>query len=246
MFGTNSTITGVTMSHPSQLATFSPTPPPPIFTHSMVTTGDGLLQPVTCMGLVATSSAASVPGSVPLPPQQQQHQQQQQQLTAANGGNGSIVGMGMSLYGSDVVSVSLMYFPNSWTLLLLLVDSEPVVKATRLMSKTLKASICKVDFRARIFGSASGKGHRGRGRGGRQQETFILTPHHPHIEGIFCAQFCFRFSLINGGRWGGKWVFAVGLITAQVIAGTERVFKCRKLRAESARAQIFNAGRESA
>ncbi|EDX07913.1 GD11515 [Drosophila simulans] len=127
MFGTNSTITGVTMSHPSQLATFSPTPPPPIFTHSMVTTGDGLLQPVTCMGLVATSSAgASVPGPVPLPPQQQQ----QQQLTAANGGNGSIVGMGMSLYGSDVVSVSLMYFPNSWTLLLLLVDSEPVVKAT--------------------------------------------------------------------------------------------------------------------
>lgn len=127
MFGTNSTITGVTMSHPSQLATFSPTPPPPIFTHSMVTTGDGLLQPVTCMGLVATSSAgASVPGPVPLAPQQQQ----QQQLTAANGGNGSIVGMGMSLYGSDVVSVSLMYFPNSWKLLLLLVDSEPVVKAT--------------------------------------------------------------------------------------------------------------------
>nr|XP_016929735.1 uncharacterized protein LOC108009696 isoform X1 [Drosophila suzukii]XP_016929736.1 uncharacterized protein LOC108009696 isoform X1 [Drosophila suzukii] len=108
MFGTNSTITGVTMSHPSQLATFSPTPPPPIFTHSMVTTGDGLLQPVTCMGLVATSSAASVPGSVPLPPQQQQHQQQQQQLTAANGGNGSIVGMGMSLYGSDVGKPQLL------------------------------------------------------------------------------------------------------------------------------------------
>ncbi|XP_037715312.1 uncharacterized protein LOC119550586 isoform X3 [Drosophila subpulchrella] len=107
MFGTNSTITGVTMSHPSQLATFSPTPPPPIFTHSMVTTGDGLLQPVTCMGLVATSSAASVPGSVPLPPQQQQHQQQQQ-LTAANGGNGSIVGMGMSLYGSDVGKPQLL------------------------------------------------------------------------------------------------------------------------------------------
>ncbi|XP_016957610.1 uncharacterized protein LOC108029676 isoform X3 [Drosophila biarmipes] len=107
MFGTNSTITGVTMSHPSQLATFSPTPPPPIFTHSMVTTGDGLLQPVTCMGLVATSSAAPVPGSVPLPPQQQQHQQQQQ-LTAANGGNGSIVGMGMSLYGSDVGKPQLL------------------------------------------------------------------------------------------------------------------------------------------
>ncbi|KMY95263.1 uncharacterized protein LOC6735380 isoform X3 [Drosophila simulans] len=105
MFGTNSTITGVTMSHPSQLATFSPTPPPPIFTHSMVTTGDGLLQPVTCMGLVATSSAgASVPGPVPLPPQQQQ----QQQLTAANGGNGSIVGMGMSLYGSDVGKPQLL------------------------------------------------------------------------------------------------------------------------------------------
>ncbi|XP_070069738.1 uncharacterized protein side-VIII isoform X1 [Drosophila takahashii] len=110
MFGTNSTITGVTMSHPSQLATFSPTPPPPIFTHSMVTTGDGLLQPVTCMGLVATSSAAaSVPGSVPLPPQQQHQQQhQQQQLTAANGGNGSIVGMGMSLYGSDVGKPQLL------------------------------------------------------------------------------------------------------------------------------------------
>ncbi|XP_026836682.1 uncharacterized protein LOC6547590 [Drosophila erecta] len=116
MFGTNSTITGVTMSHPSQLATFSPTPPPPIFTHSMVTTGDGLLQPVTCMGLVATSSAgASVPGPLPLPPQQQQHQhqhqqqqQQQQQLTAANGGNGSIVGMGMSLYGSDVGKPQLL------------------------------------------------------------------------------------------------------------------------------------------
>nr|NP_001097383.3 sidestep VIII, isoform E [Drosophila melanogaster]ABV53858.3 sidestep VIII, isoform E [Drosophila melanogaster] len=105
MFGTNSTITGVTMSHPSQLATFSPTPPPPIFTHSMVTTGDGLLQPVTCMGLVATSSAgASVPGPVPLAPQQQQ----QQQLTAANGGNGSIVGMGMSLYGSDVGKPQLL------------------------------------------------------------------------------------------------------------------------------------------
>ncbi|XP_033155127.1 uncharacterized protein LOC117137676 isoform X2 [Drosophila mauritiana] len=105
MFGTNSTITGVTMSHPSQLATFSPTPPPPIFTHSMVTTGDGLLQPVTCMGLVATSSAgASVPGPVPLPPQQQQ----QQQLTAANGGNGSIVGMGMSLYSSDVGKPQLL------------------------------------------------------------------------------------------------------------------------------------------
>ncbi|XP_039227921.1 uncharacterized protein LOC6530808 isoform X1 [Drosophila yakuba] len=110
MFGTNSTITGVTMSHPSQLATFSPTPPPPIFTHSMVTTGDGLLQPVTCMGLVATSSAgASVPGPLPLPPQQQQQQQQQhQQLTAANGGNGSIVGMGMSLYGSDVGKPQLL------------------------------------------------------------------------------------------------------------------------------------------
>ncbi|XP_039482775.1 uncharacterized protein LOC120446064 isoform X2 [Drosophila santomea] len=111
MFGTNSTITGVTMSHPSQLATFSPTPPPPIFTHSMVTTGDGLLQPVTCMGLVATSSAgASVSGPLPLPPQQQQQQQQQQhqQLTAANGGNGSIVGMGMSLYGSDVGKPQLL------------------------------------------------------------------------------------------------------------------------------------------
>ncbi|XP_043642789.1 uncharacterized protein LOC122612940 isoform X3 [Drosophila teissieri] len=109
MFGTNSTITGVTMSHPSQLATFSPTPPPPIFTHSMVTTGDGLLQPVTCMGLVATSSAgASVPlPPHPLPPQQQQ-QQQHQQLTAANGGNGSIVGMGMSLYGSDVGKPQLL------------------------------------------------------------------------------------------------------------------------------------------
>lgn len=108
MFGANSTITGVTMSHPSQLATFSPTPPPPIFAHSVVTTGDGLLQPVTCMGLVATSSAANGPVL----------QQQQQQAAAANavGGNGSIVGVnvgvgvGMSLYGSDVVSVSLMYF----------------------------------------------------------------------------------------------------------------------------------------
>ncbi|XP_017093812.1 protein turtle homolog B isoform X2 [Drosophila bipectinata] len=106
MFGTNSTITGVTMSHPSQLATFSPTPPPPIFAHSVVTTGDGLLQPVTCMGLVATSSAAAVgSGNMPLPPQHQQ----QQQLTAANGGgNGSIVGMGMSLYGSDVGKPQLL------------------------------------------------------------------------------------------------------------------------------------------
>uniref|UniRef100_A0A6P4EXX6 Uncharacterized protein LOC108045232 n=1 Tax=Drosophila rhopaloa TaxID=1041015 RepID=A0A6P4EXX6_DRORH len=105
MFGTNSTITGVTMSHPSQLATFSPTPPPPIFTHSMVTTGDGLLQPVTCMGLVATSSAAASgpgPGPLPLAPQQQQ------QMTATNGGNGSIVGMGMSLYGSDVGKPQLL------------------------------------------------------------------------------------------------------------------------------------------
>jgi len=193
MFGTNSTITGVTMSHPSQLATFSPTPPPPIFTHSMVTTGDGLLQPVTCMGLVATSSAASVPGSVPLPPQQQQHQQQQQQLTAANGGNGSIVGMGMSLYGSDVVSVSLMYFPNSWTLLLLLVDSEPVVKATRLMSKTLKASICKVDFRARIFGSASGKGHRGRGKGEAAAGNIYLDPPTPPLRGHLLCPILFSF-----------------------------------------------------
>ncbi|XP_032306510.1 neural cell adhesion molecule 2 isoform X5 [Drosophila ananassae] len=109
MFGTNSTITGVTgvtMSHPSQLATFSSTPPPPIFAHSVVTTGDGLLQPVTCMGLVATSSAAAVgSGNMSLPPQHQQ----QQQLTAANGGgNGSIVGMGMSLYGSDVGKPQLL------------------------------------------------------------------------------------------------------------------------------------------
>ncbi|EDW00772.1 GH20838 [Drosophila grimshawi] len=103
MFGTNTTITGVTMSHPSQLATFSPTPPPPIFAHSVVTTGDGLLQPVTCMGLVATSSAA--------PPVVQQQQQ-----PAANGagGNGSIVGVnvgvgvGMSLYGSDVAKPQLL------------------------------------------------------------------------------------------------------------------------------------------
>ncbi|KAH8402332.1 hypothetical protein KR009_011424, partial [Drosophila setifemur] len=112
MFGTNSTITGVTMSHPSQLATFSPTPPPPIFAHSVVTTGDGLLQPVTCMGLVATSSAGAVGSGTHPAQQQQQHQQHpqqhQQQLTAANGGNGSIVGMGMSLYGSDVGKPQLL------------------------------------------------------------------------------------------------------------------------------------------
>ncbi|XP_030554222.1 nephrin isoform X3 [Drosophila novamexicana] len=101
MFGTNSTITGVTMSHPSQLATFSPTPPPPIFAHSVVATGDGLLQPVTCMGLVATSSAAA-PGNGPVV---------QQQATANGaGGNGSIVGVGvgMSLYGSDVAKPQLL------------------------------------------------------------------------------------------------------------------------------------------
>ncbi|XP_062134765.1 nephrin isoform X4 [Drosophila sulfurigaster albostrigata] len=110
MFGTNSTITGVTMSHPSQLATFSPTPPPPIFAHSVVTTGDGLLQPVTCMGLVATSSAAAAAaGNGPV---QQQHQQQQQ--AATTGGNGSIVGVnvgvgvGMGLYGSDVAKPQLL------------------------------------------------------------------------------------------------------------------------------------------
>ncbi|XP_034133979.1 uncharacterized protein LOC117587415 isoform X2 [Drosophila guanche] len=103
MFATNGgTITGVTMSHPSQLATFSPTPPPPIFTHSVMTaTGEGgLLQPVTCMGLVAaTSSAAAASGQ-----QQQQQQQHLHHQTTANGGNGSIVGVnvGMSLYGSDV------------------------------------------------------------------------------------------------------------------------------------------------
>jgi len=100
------------MSHPSQLATFSPTPPPPIFAHSVVTTGDGLLQPVTCMGVVATSSAAAAAGNGPMPVQQH--------ATQTVGGNGSIVGVnvgvgvgvgvGMSLYGSDVVSVSLMYF----------------------------------------------------------------------------------------------------------------------------------------
>lgn len=64
--------------------------------------------------------------------------------------------------------------PNSWpawiaALLLLLVDSIPVVKATfssfallrhRLMSKTLKASICKVDFEARIFGNSAGASER--------------------------------------------------------------------------------------
>ncbi|BFG06323.1 uncharacterized protein DMAD_04855 [Drosophila madeirensis] len=112
MFATNGgTITGVTMSHPSQLATFSPTPPPPIFTHSVMTaTGEGgLLQPVTCMGLVAaTSSAAAAAASG----QQQQHQQQQQHhhQTTANGGNGSIVGVnvGMSLYGSDVGKPQLL------------------------------------------------------------------------------------------------------------------------------------------
>ncbi|XP_064551896.1 nephrin isoform X4 [Drosophila montana] len=101
MFGTNSTITGVTMSHPSQLATFSPTPPPPIFAHSVVATGDGLLQPVTCMGLVATSSATA-PGNGPVV---------QQQATANGaGGNGSIVGVGvgMSLYGSDVAKPQLL------------------------------------------------------------------------------------------------------------------------------------------
>lgn len=96
------------MSHPSQLATFSPTPPP-IFAHSVVTTGDGLLQPVTCMGVVATSSAAAA-GNGPV-------QQHATPTGVGVGGNGSIVGVnvgvgvgvGMSLYGSDVVSVSLMY-----------------------------------------------------------------------------------------------------------------------------------------
>ncbi|XP_022230550.2 uncharacterized protein LOC111079610 isoform X6 [Drosophila obscura] len=116
MFATNSTITGVTMSHPSQLATFSPTPPPPIFTHSVMTaTGEGgLLQPVTCMGLVAaTSSAAAAASGQQQQQQQQQHHQQQQQhhhQTTANGGNGSIVGVnvGMSLYGSDVGKPQLL------------------------------------------------------------------------------------------------------------------------------------------
>ncbi|XP_017150581.1 uncharacterized protein LOC108160840 isoform X6 [Drosophila miranda] len=100
MFATNSTITGVTMSHPSQMATFSPTPPPPIFTHSVMTaTGEGgLLQPVTCMGLVAATSSGAG---------QQQHHQHQ---TTPNNGNGSIVGVnvGMSLYGSDVGKPQLL------------------------------------------------------------------------------------------------------------------------------------------
>ncbi|KAL7738114.1 hypothetical protein ACLKA6_006461 [Drosophila palustris] len=108
MFGTQSTITGVTMSHPSQLATFSPTPPPPIFAHSVVTTGDGLLQPVTCMGvgnMVATSSSAAATGNGPV---------QQQQHSTLTSGNGSIVGVnvgvgvGMSLYGSDVAKPQLL------------------------------------------------------------------------------------------------------------------------------------------
>ncbi|XP_015040067.2 uncharacterized protein side-VIII isoform X6 [Drosophila pseudoobscura] len=104
MFATNSTITGVTMSHPSQMATFSPTPPPPIFTHSVMTaTGEGgLLQPVTCMGLVAATSSGAG--------QQHQQQHQHQHQTTANGGNGSIVGVnvGMSLYGSDVGKPQLL------------------------------------------------------------------------------------------------------------------------------------------
>ncbi|XP_034651458.1 uncharacterized protein LOC117890622 isoform X4 [Drosophila subobscura] len=109
MFATNGgTITGVTMSHPSQLATFSPTPPPPIFTHSVMTaTGEGgLLQPVTCMGLVAATSSAAAAAASGQHQQQQQHHHQ----TTANGGNGSIVGVnvGMSLYGSDVGKPQLL------------------------------------------------------------------------------------------------------------------------------------------
>jgi len=177
------------MSHPSQLATFSPTPPPPIFTHSMVTTGDGLLQPVTCMGLVATSSAgASVPGPVPLAPQQQQ------QLTAANGGNGSIVGMGMSLYGSDVVSVSLMYFPNSWTLLLLLVDSEPVVKAT--LSPNVQ-NVESINMQSGFSGKDFWQRFRQRAQGQRKGEAaagnIYLDPPPPALRGHLLCPILFSF-----------------------------------------------------
>jgi len=119
MFGQN-TITGVTMSHPSQLATF--TPPPPIFAHSVAVqavaasqaqsltahNNTGLLQPVT-----ATAAGGSIFVGIQQQQQQpnttqQQQQQQQQHLppqspTLSVSGNGSIIGVSVGGY-NDMVS----------------------------------------------------------------------------------------------------------------------------------------------
>ncbi|XP_053964212.1 hemicentin-1, partial [Anastrepha ludens] len=102
MFGGQTTITGVTMSHPSQLATF--TPPPPIFAHKVISaaqsqslppnvavpvSSNGLLQTMgpggglVCMGMPPHSAAAAA--SMLCAAQQQLQQQQPSPPTGVNG-----------------------------------------------------------------------------------------------------------------------------------------------------------------
>lgn len=104
------------MSHPSQLATF--TPPPPLFTHKVISaaqsqslppnvavpvSSNGLLQTVTaggglvCMGMPPHSAAAAASLMCAAQQKQQQHQQPQ---------SPPMVGNGMSVGGyGDVVSI---------------------------------------------------------------------------------------------------------------------------------------------
>ncbi|XP_023158899.1 hemicentin-1 isoform X2 [Ceratitis capitata] len=110
MFGGQTTITGVTMSHPSQLATF--TPPPPLFTHKVISaaqsqslppnvaavpvSSNGLLQTVTaggglvCMGMPPHSAAAAAAAASMLCAAQQQQ---------AHSPPTSVNGMTVSGYG---------------------------------------------------------------------------------------------------------------------------------------------------
>ncbi|XP_067628687.1 LOW QUALITY PROTEIN: uncharacterized protein side-VIII [Eurosta solidaginis] len=105
MFGGQTTLTGVTMSHPSQLATF--TPPPPLYAHKVINaaqtqslppnavpvSSNGLLQTVTaggglvCMGMPPHSAATAASLLCAVQQQQQQHQQQQQPHSPPTGGN---------------------------------------------------------------------------------------------------------------------------------------------------------------
>ncbi|XP_037944821.1 uncharacterized protein LOC119677515 isoform X2 [Teleopsis dalmanni] len=124
IFGSN-TITGVTMSHPSQLATFAT--PPPIFAHKVVTatqsqslppvsvgggaggagvtvSSTGLLQPVPaggilCVGMPPHSAAASILCAA---------QQQPQTPPLGTSGNGSIVGIGNVGYGDSNSNTGLL------------------------------------------------------------------------------------------------------------------------------------------
>ncbi|XP_036334118.1 hemicentin-1 [Rhagoletis pomonella] len=98
MFGGQTTITGVTMSHPSQLATFTPTPP--LFAHKVISAAqsqslppnvalpagsNGLMQTVSasggllCMSMPPHSAAAAASLLCAAQQQQQQLQMQQQQ-----------------------------------------------------------------------------------------------------------------------------------------------------------------------